>query len=45
VTGQVTNGDRTVVITGRQPNVDESTCKITSYRDRRLEFTYQRKVN
>jgi uncharacterized caspase-like protein len=45
VTGQVTNGDRTVVITGRQPNVDESTCKITSFRDRRLELTYQRRVN
>jgi hypothetical protein len=45
VTGQVTNGDRTVVITGRQPNVDEATCQISGYRDRRLELTYQRRVN
>jgi hypothetical protein len=45
VSGQVTNGDRTVVIAGRQPIVDEATCQITSYRDRRLELTYQRRVN
>jgi hypothetical protein len=41
VAGSVSNGHRTVVISGRRPVVDESTCKVSGHNEARLEFHYR----
>ncbi|MGE3988989.1 caspase family protein [Pseudorhodoplanes sp.] len=42
VTGQVSNGDRRVTISGRRPNVNESTCKVSGHSNTSLQFDYIR---
>jgi hypothetical protein len=45
VSGQVTNGDRGVVIAGQRPRINEANCTISGHVEGRLEFSYQRRTN
>ena len=46
VTGDVSNGDRTVTISGRRPRVDESTCQVSGGGEYiSLQFNYRSRVN
>jgi len=41
VEGEVLNDDRTVVVSGSQPQIDETNCNISGHRNARLEFNYR----
>jgi hypothetical protein len=45
VTGSVENGDQTIVISGRKPNIDQTSCRIDGYVSTQFELKYQFRIN
>lgn len=44
VSGSVTDGDRGVSLSGQRPIIDESSCKVSSYRSTNFTLTYKQRI-
>jgi hypothetical protein len=45
VTGSVQFGDQTIIISGRKPNIDQTSCRIDGYVSTQLVLQYQFRIN